>query len=317
MELAIRPMMPEERNYSYRQSQQISMQTGLIGHLRADMDSNGFGFFSDWNDFRESLKNEAFKAEFDDVINELRKEGGFLHDRKVLSKFCDSHAESAFHNGRDEYGFRVDSDHYSYMMRLNPNRGEYNLYCYCYVRQWLDRHLDHAAKGIRFITPNYDEKFRVADGDKIRIITRSGDYRERVCRYIDDYHMELSGPDSNNLYHICEFAERFEERGCQDIIPLRASLPEKCFTVLESTGEMVIVERGQKGYRPVEVRPDSVTSREGADAANKAMGVSKAQEAAMVAGSMFGWSVPAADPKNYDENGTPIRPKQRDRGDAR
>ena len=37
----------------------------------------------------------------------------------------------------------------------------------------------------------------------------------------------------------------------------------------------------------------------------------------MLTGSMHGWDVPAADPKNYDENGTPIRPKSRDRGDTR
>ncbi len=26
-------------------------------------------------------------------------------------------------------------------MRLNPYKGEYNLYCYCYVRDWLNKHL--------------------------------------------------------------------------------------------------------------------------------------------------------------------------------
>lgn len=34
MDMTIRAMTPEERNYCYSQSQQISMQTGLIGHLR-------------------------------------------------------------------------------------------------------------------------------------------------------------------------------------------------------------------------------------------------------------------------------------------
>ena len=47
------------------------------------------------------------------------------------------------------------------------------------------------------------------------------------------------------------------------------------------------------------------------------MGVTKAQAAAMEAGSMFGWHVPGADPKNYDDNGLPLPPgdaaRQRER----
>lgn len=50
---------------------------------------------------------------------------------------------------------------------------------------------------------------------------------------------------------------------------------------------------------------------------NRRGGVSKAQAEAMKAGSMFGFHIPAADPKNYDENGIPMKPKHKDRGDAR
>ena len=64
----IRALKPEERNYTYSQSQQISMQTGCIGHLRADMDSNGEGFFSSWDDFRKDLKTQEFKEIVDSGI---------------------------------------------------------------------------------------------------------------------------------------------------------------------------------------------------------------------------------------------------------
>lgn len=149
MDMTIRAMTPEERNYCYSQSQQISMQTGLIGHLRGDMGSNGKGFFSTFFDFRADLKTEDFKGAFDNVINALRFDenyGGVLKDRSALAAYCRRTPESSFGGDGREYGFRVDTEQYSYMLRLNPNRGEYNLYCYCYVRQWLDRHLHHAEK---------------------------------------------------------------------------------------------------------------------------------------------------------------------------
>ena len=96
-----RILKPAERNYTYSQSQQISMQTGCIGHLRADMDSNGEGFFSSWDDFRKDLKTQEFKDEFDAVINELREDGGILHNRGGLSKFCFSTPDSSFGNDRE------------------------------------------------------------------------------------------------------------------------------------------------------------------------------------------------------------------------
>ena len=100
-------------------------------------------------------------------------------------------------------------------------------------------------------------------------------------------------------------------------IPLRSSLPEKCFSVLESTGEMIVITKGEKGYTPTGIFPQDASPKEGVAALNASNGVTKAQEAAMVAGSMFGWETPAADPKNYDELGAPIRPKSRERDDSR
>ena len=126
MDMTMRAMNPAERNYCYAQSQQISMQTGLIGHLRADMDSSGTGFFSSFFNFRADLKTEDFKTEFDAVINALRFDesyGGILKDRSALSSYCHGIPESSFGGDGREFGFRVDTKQYSYMLRLNPNRG--------------------------------------------------------------------------------------------------------------------------------------------------------------------------------------------------
>ena len=131
----------------------------------------------------------------------------------------------------------------------------------------------------------------------------------RVCRYIDENHVEI-GNGWNGLYHICQFAELLEKNG-NTVIPLRSSLPEKCFSVLPSTGELIILEKGKMGYTPAGARANGKSAREAADIANGTIGVTKAQEAAMVAGSMFGWQTPAADPKNYDEQGQPIKPEKK------
>lgn len=312
MDLDMRALTEKEDKYTFSNSMQISMQCGLIGHLRADMDSDGNGFFSSWEDYRKELKTDEFKDEFDKVINSLREEGDILYNRKSLAKYCYSSPQAKMNNEQDYYGVRVDTEKYAYLCRLNPNKGEYNLYCYCYIKDWLDKHIRSAKKGIRFITPEYKEKFRISDGEKIRITFSDGEVKDRVCRYIDDNHVEVG----DDLYHICEFAERMEQCGAT-FIPLRSDLPEVCYSILPSTGDVIIIKHGESGYYRSEYSTeDKAFNREFANDRNANLGVSKAQVEAMLAGSMYGWDVPAADPKSYDENGTPLR-NTKDRGDAR
>lgn len=312
MDLDMRALTEKEDKYTFSNSMQISMQCGLIGHLRADMDSDGNGFFSSWEDYRKELKTDEFKDEFDKVINSLREEGDILYNRKALAKYCYSSPQAKMNNEQDYYGVRVDTEKYAYLCRLNPNKGEYNLYCYCYIKDWLDKHIRSAEKGIRFITSEYKEKFRISDGEKIRITFSDGEVKDRVCRYIDDSHVEVG----DDLYHICEFAERMEQCGAT-FIPLRSDLPEVCFSILPSTGDVIIIKHGESGYYRCEYSTeDKAFNREFANDRNANLGVSKAQVEAMLAGSMYGWDVPAADPKSYDENGTPLR-NTKDRGDAR
>lgn len=317
MELTMRTATPAERLYTTGQSMQIEGQTGCIGHLRADMGEDGQGFFRTWKDHREYLATEEFQQEFESVLNALvgdEQYGGFLKSRDAMRDFCQERPESGFNEGF-EFGFRADTAQYSYLIRLNPYKGEENLFIYCYRRDWLDSHMKHAEKGIRFITPHYEEKFRIADGDKVRIRCWDGRELDMVCRYIDDCHVEV-GNGVDNLFHICQFAELMERNG-NSVIPLRNSLPLVCYGKVPDKRAIVMFERGFDGYRSASAITKGRTSQKLVDELNGELGVTKAQAAAMLAGATQGWATPAADPKNYDEQGQPIKPRHRDRGDAR
>ena len=308
-----RPMTTAEEKYTFRQSSQISEQTGLIGYLRAGFGTSGKEFFSSWEDWNKERKTLDFKLELDDVINCLREDGDILSGRAAMDTYCRQTPQSQMAIEPYYYGVRVDTEQYAYLLRLNPNEGDYNLYCYCYERQCLDFHMKQAVRGIRFIDTNYRELFRIEDGEKIRITTSTDEIMDRTCRYIDDYHVEVG----QGLYHICEFAELMKRNG-NTVIPLRSSLPEHCYVYLPTTQEIAIVKKGESGYYRSDLSPVyGENCKEFVDELNRQGGVSKAQAEAMIAGSMFGWACPAADPANYDENGILMKAKHRDRGDAR
>ena len=212
----IRSMTKQEKMYCYTQSQEIRNKTGNIGYLRADFGFGGEGFYSTWNDFREDLKTDAFIKDLKKVIDSLRnsnKPECFLSNRKMLTKYCLSHPDAEI-SDNGSFGYRVDTEKYAYMMRLNPARGEYNLYCYCYRKDWLDHHLKEAEQGIRFIDSSYNELFRVPDGGTIRIVYPDGEKKKETCRFVDASHVEV-GFGNMNLFHIAEFAERMEKCGAK------------------------------------------------------------------------------------------------------
>ena len=142
LRINIRAATPDERGFSYTQPD-LLQATGCIGHLRADMGNTGTQFFSTWNDHQADLNTREFKTEFDQFINALRNNpeyNGAITSRAAMFAFCYAHPEAGLDNGR-EFVFRADTDKHSYMLRLNPNRGEYNAYVYAYQKEQFDRYL--------------------------------------------------------------------------------------------------------------------------------------------------------------------------------
>ena len=150
----------------------------------------------------------------DTLLGEMKELDGGVYQmselRYDMSAFARHFPESAIKgNYCTEYGFRVNTEKHAFLLRCNPTKGDYNFYCYCYVKEWLDKHIQKAEQGIRFIDPQYKEMFRIPDGGKVIVTTSWGEKREYPCRFIDEYHTEVG----SNLYHICEFAERMQKNG--------------------------------------------------------------------------------------------------------
>ena len=93
-------------------------------------------------------------------------------------------------------------------------------------------------------------------------------------------------------------------------------LPEKCFSVLPESGELVMLQQERPYVFPFHSDDPPEIRRQVADELNEAMGVTKAQEAAMRMGVQYSFGEPCAWPWQYDQNGEPRcsdKPHQKDK----
>lgn len=87
------------------------------------------------------------------------------------------------------------------------------------------------------------------------------------------------------------------------LVMRRNELPDFCLSTLPSSGQLIILKRGERGYYASDW--DTGKREENQNIAqehNRQRGIADIQEAAMVAGSMFGWNLPGADPQWYLDN---------------
>lgn len=87
---AIRPASPEEAGIFYAMPPEQDAALGAIGHVRMDFGRSGKEFWHTWHPRGpEELNTPAFKAELQDVVDELR--ASVLKDYNAMARYCESH----------------------------------------------------------------------------------------------------------------------------------------------------------------------------------------------------------------------------------
>ena len=143
--MRLRPATVAERKYAFAVTPEEAASSGSIGYLRGDFGSGGESFYHTWFDIDASRKTQAFKDEFDAVINALRSDpayGGILKSRTASQKYGWDHPESALQGDyTTQYVFRIDTEAHAYILRLNPIKGDYNVSCHAFERVLLEQQL--------------------------------------------------------------------------------------------------------------------------------------------------------------------------------
>lgn len=122
---------------------------------------------------------------------------------------------------------------------------------------------------------------------------------------------EIDIGDGEMYVHLWNFNDDWQIQTEEECFgpKLAEGLPELCYSVHKSTGELIVIKRGECGYHQTDYSTeDKERNIELADYNNERLGVTPIQRRAMELGSICGWDVPGADPAKY------MAPLQRQNG---
>lgn len=135
----LRPASESEAGIFYAMAPKRDEQLGTIGHVRMDFGKTGDEFWHSWQPRGdEALNTPEFKEELDAVMIELRQTA--LKDLRGMERFCRTHGGEISGGYNQNYGYVLDTAHYRYCLRCNPQPGDYQAYLTCFD---LDRQRLH------------------------------------------------------------------------------------------------------------------------------------------------------------------------------
>ena len=125
---SVRPASPNEAGLFFALPKEQDAELGTIGHVRIDFGGEGKKFWHTWwPRGKEELNSPEFKAELQELVNELR-ETGPLKSLSAMSGYCAEHGGQIEGGWRQNYGYVVETKHYRYCLRCNPGPGDYQSY---------------------------------------------------------------------------------------------------------------------------------------------------------------------------------------------
>lgn len=110
-----------------------SQEFRCIGHMRFDVDNSG-KLWTMWNPHRAAQKynRQPFRGEFDALVNALQRRL-FSKPKRIAAALAELKIPCMAEDRR-YYGFHIDTDDYSYYVRVFPYIGGDYSYIYCYAR---------------------------------------------------------------------------------------------------------------------------------------------------------------------------------------
>ena len=121
-----RPASFDEAGLFYAMTPEEDQRLGCIGHVRMDFGHRGQEFWHTWwPRGPEELNSPEFKAELQEVVDELRT--SVLKDLAGMSQYCRNHGGDVG-GWPTNYGYIVETENYRYCLRCNPVPGDYQAY---------------------------------------------------------------------------------------------------------------------------------------------------------------------------------------------
>lgn len=124
------PISPDRLDWVFSGDMAMDAKRGTIVHLRGDFGRSGEEFWCSLFDHQPALKTDAFRVEFNDIVNWLRSRGRMLHDYRTMYKLCGDGRPCG--DRSEEYAFEAETSRWRYCLRLIARRGDYNFYLYAY-----------------------------------------------------------------------------------------------------------------------------------------------------------------------------------------